>query len=72
MEIANASFVTSGGIAEALGRDVSHVRHILASRNDIRPVGRAGLVRIYAPDVIARVRAELDAIEVKRAKSRCA
>ena len=58
--------MTSGDIAAALDRDISQVRYILDSRRDIRPVARAGLVRLYRPDIIERVRTELDAIAVKR------
>lgn len=72
MATANATFLTSGDIAQAVGRSVFQVRYVLDSRRDIRPVGRAGLVRLYSPDIIERVRAELGNIEAKRAKSRCA
>ncbi len=70
MQTANANFLTSGDIAQALDRSVFQVRYILDSRRDICPVGRAGLVRLYAPDVIGRVGAALATIDAKRDRSR--
>ena len=66
MQTASAIFLTSGDIAQAVGRSVFQVRYILDSRRDIRPVGRAGLVRLYSGEVVGRVRAELAAIDAKR------
>lgn len=72
MDTANATLLTSGDIAQAVGRSVFQVRYILDSRRDICPVGRAGLVRLYSGEVVERVRVELAAIAAKRAKARCA
>lgn len=57
---------TSGDIAKILDRSVSQVRHVLNSRFDIEPVGRAGIVRLYDDSAVDRVRSELEAINQKR------
>ena len=54
-----ARFVTSGDIARALGAKVTRVRHILATREHIRPAARAGMVRLYTESAISDVAAEL-------------
>ncbi|MCH8344705.1 MAG: hypothetical protein IH983_12050 [Planctomycetes bacterium] len=72
MQTVNATFLTSGDIAQALGRSVFQVRYVLDSRPDIQPLARAGLVRLYSGEVVEHVRAELAAIAAKRAKARCA
>ncbi len=50
---------TSGDIARALKAKVTRVRHILATREHVRPVGRAGLVRLYRESAIQAVSDEL-------------
>ena len=50
---------TSGDIARALKAKVTRVRHILATREHVRPVGRAGLVRLYRKSAIQAVSDEL-------------
>lgn len=65
MNITTTPFVTATHIADALGQPVVRVRHVLATRN-IKPVARAGLVRMYAPKVVDRVCAELARIDAKR------
>ncbi len=65
MQITTSPFVTSSHIAAALGESVIRVRHILGTR-DITPVARAGMVRMYSPDTIDRVREELAAMRKYR------
>lgn len=65
MSITTIPFLTAAQIAEALDQPVVRVRHVLATRN-IKPMARAGLVRMYAPDAVDRVRAELATIDAKR------
>lgn len=67
MTITTTPFVTASQIAEALGESVVRVRHVLATR-DIRPVARAGLVRMFAPDAVDRVRQEIAAIDARTRK----
>ena len=50
---------TSGDIAKLIETKVTRVRHILATRDHIRPVGRAGLVRLYDESAITAVADEL-------------
>ena len=59
------SQLTPGEIARRLGEPFHRVTHILATR-DIKPIGRAGIVRIYSDDSLDRVRNELQAIDAKR------
>ena len=49
---------TSGDIARCLDANVNRVRYLLATR-DIRPIGRAGMVRLYAESAIEAVAREL-------------
>ena len=60
---AHPRIVTSGDIARALGAKVTRVRHILATREHIRPVGRAGMTRLYTEAAINDVAAVLDEAE---------
>ena len=51
--------LTSGDIARHLHAKVQRVRHILATREHIRPIGHAGLVRLYDASAVELVAAEL-------------
>ena len=55
----NTPLLTSGDIARHLHAKVQRVRHILATREHIRPVGHAGLVRLFDPSAVELVAAEL-------------
>ena len=59
---------TSGDIARALKAKVTRVRHILATREHVRPVGRAGLVRLYRESAIQAVSDELGIQEDRSAQ----
>jgi len=61
---------TSGDIARLLDTGVVRVRHVLNTRDDIKPIGRAGIVRLYGDDAIRRVEAELAIIECRRRKAK--
>ncbi len=50
---------TSGDIARVIDEKVTRVRHILNTRRHIRPVGRAGIVRLYDASAITAVTEEL-------------
>ena len=63
-------FVTSGDIARALGAKVTRVRHILATREHIRPVARAGMVRLYTESAIRDVAVVLDHDQAARGDER--
>ncbi len=57
---------TPGVIANELGESLSRVRYVLRTRHHIAPIGRAGLIRIYSADAVAKVRHELNAIDARR------
>ena len=58
-------FVTTGEIATTLGRSVYQVRYAVDSRG-IRPVGRAGLVRVFDRSAVEAVRKALHEIDERR------
>lgn len=59
------SLITSGVIAAMLSDERHRVKRILATRADLRPVAVAGRTRLYRPEVVARVRHELNAIDAR-------
>jgi hypothetical protein len=58
--------VTAGVIADQLHVPLHRVLHILRTRDFIRPVARAGIVRLYERSAVAMVRHELHAAEARR------
>lgn len=58
--------ITPGVIAAEVNATLSRVNHILATRPHIRPVARAGTLRLYDRDAIAMVRHELNAIAARK------
>lgn len=60
------SLITSGKIAEELGAPLHRVLRVLATRAHIKPVARAGMLRLYSVVAIAQVRHELNAIDARR------
>ena len=65
------SLLTPGRIARALGEPIHRVLHVLSTRQHIRPVARAGTLRLYDRDGLAAVRHELNAIDARRASRGC-
>ncbi len=59
--------ITPGVIARRLRQPLHRVAHILRTRQHIRPMARAGMLRLYDPNAIAAVRHELSAIDARRA-----
>ncbi|MCC5831326.1 MAG: hypothetical protein JJU36_17950 [Phycisphaeraceae bacterium] len=59
--------LTVGRIAAALGQPVHRIDYILRTRPDLKPFARAGRVRVYAPEVLSRLRHELAAQDARRA-----
>lgn len=57
--------VTAGVIAEHVGESYVRVMGVLKRRPHIAPLYRAGNTRLYPPDAIEQVRAELAAIDAK-------
>ena len=60
--------VTVGVIAEACRTTPERVRQILRTRRHILPVARAGLTRLYLPEVVAQVRHELSAQDARKSR----
>ena len=58
--------ITAGVIAAEVRVPLHRVLHILATRNHIRPVARAGTLRLYAKAAVAQVRHELNAIDARK------
>ena len=61
------SLVTPGDIARILREPLHRVDYILNTRQGIRPMRRAGIVRLFGPEAIDEVRQEISAIDAKRA-----
>ena len=61
------SLLTPGRVAERLGVPLHRVQYVLRSRGrTIRPVARAGRLRLYNLGAVERVRRELASIEARR------
>lgn len=58
--------LTSGDIARQLNRPVSQVRHVLASRDELQPCGRAGIVYLYPASIVPNVEAACAAIRTPK------
>ncbi len=59
---------TPGVIAEELGVPVSRVIYVLQKRSDaIKPIGRAGVLRLYDHGAVEMVRNELLAMQQRQA-----
>jgi hypothetical protein len=60
--------ITSGVIASELRVALHRVLHVLATRQHIQPVARAGTLRLYDRLAVAMVRHELHAIDARRSR----
>jgi hypothetical protein len=58
--------ITPGIIAAEVRSPLHRVLHVLATRKHIRPVARAGTLRLYRRAAVAMVRHELSAIDARR------
>ena len=59
------SFLTIGEIARRLDCPTWRIQYFLDTRG-IKPVCRAGVIRLFAPDVVDTLRAEIQSVEAKR------
>ncbi len=59
---------TPGVIARELGEPLHRVLHVLATREHIKPVARAGTLRLYDRQAVAMVRHELNTIDARRCR----
>ena len=64
-----SSLMTLGELARKLGEPMHRVQHVVRTRSYIRPVGRAGILRLFSFDALEQVRAELVQIDAKRLRS---
>lgn len=62
------SLRTAGVIARELGEPLHRVLNVLGTRQHIRPVARAGTLRLYDKQAVAMVRHELNAIDARRGR----
>jgi hypothetical protein len=63
---------TAGVIAEELGVPLARVLYVLRKRSEtIRPIGRAGTLRLYSHQATAIIREEISAIDARRDRQRC-
>lgn len=58
--------ITVGRIAAQCGVPIHRVVNVLATRPHIRPLAKAGNVRLFDTTAVAMVRHELNAIDAKR------
>jgi hypothetical protein len=57
---------TPGVIAQELGVPLDRVLYVLRTRAHIRPIGRAGILRLYSPGAVEAVREELRQMSRRR------
>lgn len=60
--------ITPGVIAAEVCEPLHRVLNILTTRPHIRPVARAGTIRLYDRAAVAMVRHELNAIDARRSR----
>lgn len=58
---------TEGRIAAELGEALHRVQHVLRTRQHIRPVAKAGTLRLFDREAVAMIRHELSAMDARRA-----
>lgn len=62
---------TAGIIADELGEPLPRVLYVLRKRSqDIKPIGRAGVLRLYDRNAVEMVRNELQAIDRRQGVGR--
>ena len=66
VEQVEIKLVTPGVIADKLGVSLHRVIYILSTRSHIRPAARAGTLRLYQLEDVAKVRHEINAIGARR------
>ena len=58
--------LTAGRIADELGLTLARVQYILSARRHIRPIARAGTLRLFEEKAIAQIRYESNRIDARR------
>jgi len=64
------TFLTVGEVAKKLGCPIWKVQYLLRAR-DIKPIGRAGVLRLFAPGIVDVLRKELETIQQRRDAVEC-
>ncbi|MGA2259560.1 MAG: hypothetical protein ABSG53_33205 [Thermoguttaceae bacterium] len=58
--------LTPGKIADELGASLQRVLYVLSTRRHILPAARAGTLRLYDRQAVAKIRHELNAMDARR------
>jgi hypothetical protein len=66
METAVVQLLTPGRIAALLRQPLYRINYILSTRQHIRPTAKAGNVRLFDRQALARVRHEVNALDARR------
>ena len=61
---------TSGVIAQQLGVSLHRVTYVIKTRRHIKPLARAGRLRLYDQSAVAMIRHELNAIDARHSTNR--
>ena len=65
-KVSEPRLLSPGVIARELKVPLHRVINVLDTRPHIRPLARAGIIRLYDRDAVAMVRHELNAIDARR------
>lgn len=65
------TFLTMGEVAKKADCPIWQAQYLVRAR-DIKPIGRAGVLRLFAPGVVEVLRRELHLIQQRREKVACA
>ena len=62
------TLITPGVIARELEVSLARVQYVLATRRHIQPAARAGILRLYDRNAVAKVRHEIHVIDARKAE----
>lgn len=65
-KVSEPRLLSPGVIAQQLKVPLHRVQNVLDTRPHIRPLARAGIIRLYDRDAVAMVRHELNVIDARR------
>ncbi len=58
-------FLTTGQVAQQANIPLWKAQYLIKTRG-IKPIGRAGVMRMFSPDVVGVLRSELHSIQAKK------
>lgn len=64
------TLITPGVIAKHLNEPLHRVLNVLRTRPHLRPLARAGTLRLYGNEAVAMVRHELTAIDARSVRAK--